>query len=76
MKTEIKDISTDYIKLDTFLKLVGAVSTGGQAKEWVKSGKITVNGEVCIQRGRKLHTGDTVKIAGGETDYTVGKQKE
>ncbi|MBQ3432212.1 MAG: RNA-binding S4 domain-containing protein [Clostridia bacterium] len=66
--TEIK-ITTDFIKLDAFLKFCGAVYTGGEAKEAVIYGEVKVNGEVCLQRGKKLYNGDTVEI--DETVYKV-----
>lgn len=59
-------ITTEYIKLDAFLKFCTAVSSGGEAKILIADGKVQVNGEVCTQRGKKLHPGDTVSI-GGET---------
>lgn len=59
----------DFIKLDQFLKLVGAVSTGGQAKELIQAGKVEVNDAVETRRGRKLMQGDRVYIL-GET-FTV-----
>ena len=65
---EIK-ITTDFIKLDAFLKFCGAVYTGGEAKEAVIYGEVKVNGEVCLQRGKKLYNGDTVEI--DETVYKV-----
>ena len=37
MSKEIK-ISTEFIRLDAFLKLAGAVQTGGQAKAWIQDG--------------------------------------
>lgn len=52
-------ISTEFIRLDALLKLAGLVDTGGEAKLRIQSGKITVNGEVCTQRGRKMRAGDT-----------------
>lgn len=55
-------ITTDYIKLDAFLKFCGAVFTGGEAKEAVIYGEVKVNNEVCLQRGKKLYEGDTVEI--------------
>ena len=55
-------IHTEFIKLDAFLKFAGACGTGGEAKEAVQAGEVTVNGEICLQRGRKLHIGDQVKI--------------
>ncbi|MDX2099697.1 MAG: RNA-binding S4 domain-containing protein [Leptolyngbyaceae cyanobacterium bins.59] len=54
------------IKLDQFLKLVGAVQTGGEAKVIIQSGEVQVNDEVETRRGRKLVTGDRV-VAYGQT---------
>lgn len=58
---EIK-ITTEFIKLDSFLKLASAVSTGGHAKIVINEGLVKVNGEVCTMRGKKLRTGDTVEF--------------
>lgn len=56
------DIAT--IKLDQFLKLMGVVGTGGQAKLLIQAGEIWVNGEVETRRGRKLVVGDRVSAMG------------
>jgi ribosome-associated protein len=56
-------ITTEFIKLDAFLKFSGAVDTGGHAKELVQGGGVSVNGEICTQRGKKLRPGDTVSTA-------------
>ncbi|MDX2243610.1 MAG: RNA-binding S4 domain-containing protein [Leptolyngbyaceae cyanobacterium bins.302] len=61
---------TDVIKLDQFLKLVGIVQTGGQAKLLIQAGEVAVNGTVETRRGRKLVEGDRVSTM-GET-FTVG----
>ncbi len=58
---EIK-ISTEYIKLDQFLKLVNEVGSGGEAKIMILDSKIKLNGVVEIQRGKKLRPGDGVTI--------------
>jgi len=63
MTEEIVPITTDYITLDAFLKWVGAVQTGGQAKALILSGAVQVNGEVERRRGRKLRLGDRVAAA-------------
>ena len=55
-------ISTPFIKLDSALKLSGAVSTGGQAKMLIEDGLISVNGEVCTLRGRKIYAGDKINF--------------
>lgn len=57
---EIK-ITTDFIKLDSFMKLSQIVMTGGEAKELIQGGLVRVNGEICTQRGKKLVDGDTVE---------------
>ncbi len=57
-------IDTEYIKLDSFLKLSGLVVTGGQAKAAVQDGAVSVNGAVCLMRGKKLRDGDVVETAG------------
>ncbi len=56
-------IKTKYITLGALLKFAGAVMTGGEAKELIADGKVTVNGEVCTMRGKKLFGGETVSIA-------------
>ena len=64
MKIEKIKIDSEYIKLQDLLKLGGAVETGGQAKVVIQNGDVTVNGEVCTQRGKKLHPGDKVDFQG------------
>ncbi len=58
---EVK-INTDFIKLDSFLKWCGAVSLGSEAKVFILNGEVKVNGEVSLQRGKKLFKGDTVEF--------------
>ena len=65
-------ITTDYIKLDQLLKLVGIAETGGHAKEIVLEGACIVNGEVCTQRGRKLYPETVVEI----DEYRIEIYKE
>ena len=48
------------MKLDQFLKWNNLVSSGGEAKIYIKSGKVKVNGEIELRRGRKLNSGDKV----------------
>lgn len=57
-------IKTDFIKLDSFLKLAGIAQTGGHAKILIKDGKIKVNDQVCLMRGKKLRNGDIVDFLG------------
>ena len=54
---EIK-IHTEFIKLQDLLKFAGAVETGGDAKLIIQEGRVSVNGEPCTMRGKKLRPGD------------------
>lgn len=51
-------INTDYIKLDSFLKYVNAVSSGGEAKTVIFNGLVKVNNIICTARGKKLYKND------------------
>ena len=57
-------IETEYIKLDSLLKFDAVVGTGGEAKYVISEGMVTVNGEVCTMRGKKLRPGDKVSFQG------------
>ena len=69
-KSEVTvEISTEFIKLESFLKLANAVESGGMAKNLIQEGEAVVNGEVCTMRGKKLYPGDQVLFEG--VLYTV-----
>ncbi len=57
-------ITTEFIRLDAFLKYVGAVETGGEAKNRIQNGDVTVDGAVCTMRGKKLQPGTAVSMDG------------
>ena len=57
-------ITGEYITLDAFLKFASVCSTGGQAKQMIADGQVFVGGAVCLQRGKKLRSGDEVGIGG------------
>ena len=64
-------INTEFIKLDSLLKLAGLVETGGEAKILIQEGQVKVNGEVCTMRGKKLRPGDSVTLEG--QTVTIGQ---
>ena len=64
MQTETVSIHTEFIKLQDLLKFAGAVETGGDAKLIIQEGRVTVNGEVCTMRGKKIRPGDRVELGG------------
>jgi ribosome-associated protein len=52
------------IQLDQFMKYVGMVGTGGQAKIVIQGGEVRVNGVVETRRKKKLKSGDKVTFRG------------
>lgn len=59
-------ITTEFIRLQELLKFASLVSTGGEAKRMILEGEVLVNGEACLQRGKKLRPGDVVRCRGQE----------
>ena len=51
-------IGTEFIKLEAALKFANAAESGGMAKVAIQEGEVTVNGEICTMRGKKLYPGD------------------
>ena len=68
------EIYTEFIKLDSLLKLSGIAVTGGEAKDYIQAGKVSLNGNICSERGKKIRPGDTVSI-NGENITLVYKEK-
>lgn len=69
---EIIQLRDDFIKLGQILKLTGMVESGVDAKYVIQEGKVSVNGTVEYQRGKKLYPGDVVSYGGKE--FKVEKQ--
>lgn len=61
---KIIKIHTEYIKLDQLLKFSGICASGSEAKALVLEGKVLLNGETCLMRGKKIRSGD--KISAGD----------
>lgn len=61
---EVIHLREDYIKLGQALKAAGLVETGAEAKAVVQDGLVRVNGQVEVQRGKKLVAGDMVEYRG------------
>jgi len=62
----IDDISIggEVIRLGQFLKFAGLLDSGGNVKEAIIDGYVSVNGEVDRRRGRQLQFGDIVSFEG------------
>lgn len=64
-------ITTDYVTLGQFLKIADLISTGGEAKGFLKEHQVFIDGELDCRRGRKLREKMIVKILNEE--YLIGK---
>lgn len=67
-------INTEYIKLDQLLKFANAVEGGGMAKNVILDGLVKVNGQVELQRGKKLRDGDIVEF--NNEEFIVSKEEK
>lgn len=67
------EISTEFIRLDALLKFAAMVGTGGEAKNIIADGLVSVNGEVCTMRGKKLYPGDKAELGGTVLLVTAAK---
>ena len=56
------DENEPYITLQSLLQVGGVISTGGMAKIFLQENEVKVNGELENRRGRKLYTGDEVRL--------------
>jgi ribosome-associated protein len=54
----------EYIKLGQALKAAGTVGSGVDAKYIIEDGLVSVNGQIEMQRGKKLRVGDVVTYDG------------
>lgn len=57
-------LKDEFIKLGQALKACGLVESGAEAKQVISDGQVTVNGEACLQRGKKLYPQDVVSYQG------------
>lgn len=57
-------IKDEYVTLGQFLKIADIISTGGEAKLFLSSNEVLINGESDNRRGRKLYKGDNLEILG------------
>lgn len=66
MKVNTKEITitTEYIELQQLLKKIDLISSGGEAKIFLSTNQVLVDGELENRRGRKLYPGMEINIFG------------
>lgn len=65
-------ITTEYITLGQCLKLIHAVSSGGESKRFLEANLVLVNQERETRRGRKLYPG--MMVTWNQTSYEVVRE--
>ena len=70
------NIRTEYIKLDQLLKFSGLAESGADAKDMILDEIVSVNGELCMMRGKKIRPGDysTVEFEDATVRVDVGEE--
>lgn len=71
MSKQTFTLEAEFIRLDDLLKLTGCVETGGQAKVLIQGGGVTLNGEICTMRGKKLRGGEVIALPELDEEITV-----
>lgn len=66
---EYFEINGDYLTLGQFLKEKSIISSGGQAKFFLKENPVTLNGELEDRRGKKLYAGDQLVVNGQKYEF-------
>jgi ribosome-associated protein len=56
------EIRGNMIRLGQLLQLADLAASGGDARELLRAGVVTVNGDRDDRRGRQLHRGDVVSV--------------
>lgn len=62
-------INREPVELYKILKFEGLASSGGEAKMLIDQGEVQVNGEVELQRRKKIRSGDRVTL--GEAEFLI-----
>ena len=68
---EIIKLRDDFIKLGQAIKAANLVGSGVEAKFVIQDGLVKVNGQVELQRGKKLVDGDIIEFE----EYTIKIEK-
>ena len=71
MEKQTVTINTEFIKLDQLLKFSGIAESGADAKDMILAEIVSVNGEICTMRGKKLRPGDKVLIDFEDEPYEI-----
>jgi ribosome-associated protein len=64
-------LKSEFIELDNLLKNLNFVASGAEAKQFILTGSVKVNGQVEIRIRRKLRAGDFVEFQDKKIDIAA-----
>lgn len=68
-------INTEFIKLDQLLKLADITSLGSESHILISQGKVKVNGELELQKRKKIRQNDEVEVNGIKIQVVFDENK-
>ncbi len=66
-------IRDEYIELCSLLKAANLVMSGGEGKEVVAQGMVTVDGQLELRKRCKIRPGQVVEFEGSAIEVIAGK---
>ncbi len=60
--------NNEFITLDKLLKILRLVGSGGEAHLVISEGMVSVNGEVELQKRKKMRAGDIAEFNGEQIE--------
>jgi len=71
----IAELETEFVELYKILKFEGLSDSGGNAKQAIADGLVSVNGEVETRKRKKIRAGDQINFIDHHIDV-IGKANE
>jgi ribosome-associated protein len=71
----IAELETEFVELYKILKFEGLSDSGGNAKQAIADGRVSVNGEVETRKRKKIRAGDQIDFIDHHIDV-IGKAGE
>ncbi len=69
----ISELESEFVELYKILKFEGLTESGGDAKQAIAEGLVTVNGEVETRKSKKIRPGDQIDFIDHHIEV-VGKE--
>ncbi|MDH3387284.1 MAG: RNA-binding S4 domain-containing protein [Gammaproteobacteria bacterium] len=68
----IAELESEFVELYKILKFEGLADSGGNAKQAIEDGLVSVNGEVETRKRKKIRAGDQIDFIDHHIDV-IGK---